>query len=36
VTVALGAGGKVSITYVSSRAGATTAVIFDVSGYYVP
>ena len=36
VTVALGAGGTLSVTYVSSRAGATAAVIFDVSGYYVP
>jgi hypothetical protein len=36
VTVALGAGGTLSITYVGSKAGATTQVVFDVSGYYAP
>ena len=35
VTVALGAGGTLSITYVAT-AGATTNVIFDVTGYFTP
>ncbi len=36
VTVALGAGGKLSITYAAATTGATAHVIFDVSGYFVP
>jgi hypothetical protein len=37
VTVALGPGGTLAITYVSSSTGSYTAdVIFDVTGYYVP
>jgi hypothetical protein len=36
VTVALGAGGTLSITYVASSPSATTQVVFDVTGYYVP
>jgi hypothetical protein len=34
VTVTLGTGGKLSVTY-SALAGSTTQVIFDVSGYFV-
>jgi hypothetical protein len=36
VTVALGTGGCLSITYISSAAGGTTHVVFDVSGYFTP
>jgi alpha-tubulin suppressor-like RCC1 family protein len=36
VTVALGGGGTLSATFKSSIAGATTALLFDVTGYYVP
>jgi hypothetical protein len=36
VTVALGTGGTLSVTYVSAVAGGTTHVVFDVSGYFVP
>src|SRR5450759_3395576 len=36
VTVALGAGGTLSATYVAATAGPTTQVIFDVTGYFVP
>ena len=35
VTVALGAGGRLSATYVAVG-GATTHLIFDVTGYFVP
>jgi hypothetical protein len=35
LTVALGAGGTLSVTYVA-HAGATTDVVFDVTGYFVP
>ena len=35
VTVALGAGGTLSATYLSSP-GNTTALVFDVTGYFVP
>ena len=35
VTIPLGPGGKLGITYVA-RAGATTQVIFDVTGYFLP
>jgi hypothetical protein len=35
VTVALGSGGKVSATYLST-AGNTTDLVFDVTGYFVP
>ena len=35
VTVALGAGGSLSATYVRA-AGATTDLVFDVTGYFVP
>ena len=34
VTVALGAGGTLSATYVAATAGPTTQVIFDVTGYF--
>ncbi len=34
VTVALGSGGKLWVTYVAPTAGKTTQVIFDVTGYY--
>jgi hypothetical protein len=34
VTVALGSGGKLSVTYVGSVAGSSTQVIFDVTGYF--
>ncbi len=36
VTVALGAGGKLSITYAAPITGPTAHVIFDVTGYFVP
>jgi spore germination protein YaaH len=36
VTVALGAGGTLSATYVAATLGPTTQVIFDVTGYFVP
>src|SRR5665811_730024 len=36
VTVALGAKGTLSATYVASTLGPTTQVIFDVTGYFVP
>src|SRR5450756_493362 len=36
VTVALGAGGTLSATYVATTAGPTAQVIFDVTGYSVP
>jgi len=35
VTVALGAGGKLSVTYVAPS-GRTANVIFDVTGYFLP
>ncbi len=34
VTVALGSGGTLSVTYVSPAPGATTHVVFDVTGYF--
>jgi hypothetical protein len=34
VTVALGGGGTLSVTYVSATGGATTDVVFDVTGYF--
>jgi hypothetical protein len=36
LTVALGAGGTLSVTFVGFGSGATAQVVFDVSGYYVP
>jgi spore germination protein YaaH len=36
VTVAIGAGGTLSITFVGASAAANTHVIFDVTGYFVP
>jgi serine protease inhibitor ecotin len=36
LTVALGSGGTLSITYVAPSAGPTAYVIFDVTGYFVP
>ena len=36
VTVALGAGGALSVTFVAPYSGPTTQVIFDVTGYYMP
>ena len=36
VTVALGAGGTLSITYAAPTLGPTAQVIFDVTGYFVP
>ena len=36
VTVALGAGGTLSATYVAATAGPTAQVIFDVTGYFLP
>ena len=36
VTVALGSGGSLSVTYVSSGSSATASVIFDVTGYFAP
>ena len=35
VTVALGAGGKLGLTYIA-KAGATAQVVFDVTGYFLP
>ena len=35
LTVKLGAGGKLSVTFVSS-AGSKTDVVFDVTGYFIP
>jgi hypothetical protein len=36
VTVALGTGGKLSVTYAAPTAGPTAHVIFDVTGYFTP
>ena len=36
VDVALGAGGTLSVTFVSQSSTATAQVIFDVSGYFIP
>jgi hypothetical protein len=36
VTVALGAGGALSVTYAAPMAGPTADVIFDVTGYFTP
>jgi serine protease inhibitor ecotin len=36
VTVALGTGGILNVTYVSANSSATADVIFDVTGYFVP
>jgi hypothetical protein len=36
VTVALGAGGTLSVTYVAPTSGPTAHVIFDVTGYFTP
>jgi hypothetical protein len=36
VTVALGAGGTLSVTYAASTRGPTAQVIFDVTGYFTP
>jgi hypothetical protein len=36
VTVALGGGGTLSVTYVGSAAGSSAQAIFDVTGYFVP
>jgi spore germination protein YaaH len=36
VTVALGSGGTLSVTYVASASSASTHVIFDVTGYFTP
>ncbi len=36
VTVALGAGGELSVTYAAPTVGPTAQVIFDVTGYFVP
>ncbi|MGZ6315230.1 MAG: hypothetical protein ACXWNI_06350, partial [Candidatus Limnocylindrales bacterium] len=36
VTVALGAGGTLSVTFVAPSPGPTAHVIFDVTGYFVP
>jgi hypothetical protein len=36
VTVALGAGGTLSVTFVAPAPGPTTHVIFDVTGYFGP
>jgi FtsP/CotA-like multicopper oxidase with cupredoxin domain len=36
VTVSLGLGGTLSVTYVGAAAGATAQVVFDVTGYFVP
>jgi hypothetical protein len=35
-TVALGAGGTLSVTYATSTPGQTTHVVFDVTGYFTP
>src|SRR5450756_2449238 len=36
VTVALGAGGTLAVTYAAPTMAATTQVIFDVTGYFTP
>ena len=36
LTLALGAGGTLSVTYVGSAAGSSAQVIFDVTGYFTP
>jgi hypothetical protein len=36
VTVALGSGGKLSVTYAAPTLGPTAHVIFDATGYFVP
>jgi hypothetical protein len=36
VTVALGAGGTLSVTYAASTLGPTAQVLFDVTGYFMP
>ena len=36
VTVTLGAGGRLSVTYAVSNLGSTGHVIFDVAGYFTP
>jgi len=36
VTVALGTGGTLSVTYAASTLGPTAQVIFDVTGYFTP
>ena len=36
VTVALGGGGTLSVTYAASTSGPTAQVIFDVTGYFTP
>ncbi len=36
VTVLLGTGGRLSITYAAPTAGQTTQVLFDVTGYFTP
>jgi hypothetical protein len=36
VTVALGAGGILGVTYVGPIASSTTHVVFDVTGYFLP
>ena len=36
LTVKLGSGGKLSVTFASTTAGATSHVVFDVNGYFVP
>jgi hypothetical protein len=36
LTIKLGTGGKLSVTFTSATAGATAHVIFDVNGYFAP
>ena len=36
VTLALGAGGTLSVTYAAPTLGRTAQVIFDVTGYFTP
>ena len=36
ITVALGTGGKLSVTYAAPVLGPTTHVIFDLTGYFAP
>jgi hypothetical protein len=36
VTVAIGSGGTLSVTYVGATSPDTTHVIFDVDGYFTP
>jgi hypothetical protein len=36
VTVALGTGGTLSVTYAAATQGPTAQVIFDVTGYFTP